>query len=84
MKKSQKFIALSICLFAVISISSFSLMILTGNVSDSGKIKTLKMGLIPADDAAEMLRAYEPVQEYLSKELNLSILTKPILCIKPT
>ena len=31
------------------------------------------MGLIPADDAAEMLRAYEPVKEYLSKELGIPV-----------
>lgn len=36
-------------------------------------VKVLKMGLIPADDAAEMLRSYEPVREYLSKELGIPV-----------
>jgi phosphonate transport system substrate-binding protein len=36
-------------------------------------IKVLKMGLIPADDAEEMLRNYEPIQEYLSKELGIPV-----------
>lgn len=41
---------------------------------DSNKeVKTLRMGLIPADDAAEMLRTYEPVKEYLSKELDMPV-----------
>ena len=31
------------------------------------------MGLIPADDAEEMLRNYEPIQEYLSKELGIPV-----------
>ena len=31
------------------------------------------MGLIPADDAAEMLRAYEPVKEYLSEKLGIPV-----------
>ena len=38
-----------------------------------GEIKVLKMGLIPADDAEEMLRSYEPVKEYLSKELGIPV-----------
>jgi len=33
----------------------------------------LRWGLIPADDAAEMLRQYEPVVEYLEGELGLQI-----------
>jgi len=46
----------------------------TGNVVKStGEIKVLKMGLIPADDAAEMLRAYEPVKEYLSEKLGIPV-----------
>ena len=35
--------------------------------------KVLKMGLIPADDADEMLRNYEPIKEYLSKELSIPV-----------
>jgi len=36
-------------------------------------IKVLKMGLIPADDAEDMLRSYEPIKEYLSKELGIPV-----------
>ena len=35
--------------------------------------KILRMGLIPADDADEMLRSYEPVKEYLSKSLGIPV-----------
>ena len=38
-----------------------------------GEIKVLKMGLIPADDAEEMLRNYEPVREYLSDKLGIPV-----------
>ncbi len=38
-----------------------------------GGIKVIKMGLIPADDADEMLRNYKPVKEYLSGELGISV-----------
>jgi phosphonate transport system substrate-binding protein len=49
---------------------------ITGNTvggSSPGEIKVIKMGLIPADDADEMLRNYEPIQEYLSKELGIPV-----------
>lgn len=41
--------------------------------SATGDITVIRMGLIPADDADEMLRAYEPVKEYLSKELGIPV-----------
>ncbi len=34
---------------------------------------TIKMGMIPADDAAEMLRSYQPIADYLSEELGVKI-----------
>src|SRR3989338_7022496 len=37
------------------------------------EIKILRMGLIPADDAEEMLRDYEPVRSYLSKSLGIPV-----------
>src|SRR3989344_9273567 len=37
------------------------------------KIQVLKMGLIPADDAEEMLRNYEPVRNYLSEKLGIPV-----------
>jgi phosphonate transport system substrate-binding protein len=46
--------------------------IITGRAI-SEEVETLRMGLIPADDAAEMLRAYEPVKEYLSEELGMPV-----------
>lgn len=45
----------------------------TGNVVESGEIKVLKMGLIPADDAEEMIRNYEPIKKYLSEELGVPV-----------
>ncbi|MFH1462601.1 MAG: phosphonate ABC transporter substrate-binding protein [bacterium] len=41
--------------------------------TEEGKITVLKMGLIPADDAQEMLRNYEPVSEYLSEKLGIQV-----------
>jgi len=47
---------------------------ITGNVVNTeGEMKVLKMGLIPADDADEMLRNYEPVKEYLSEKLGVPV-----------
>ncbi len=39
----------------------------------TSEIKVLRMGLIPADDAEEMLRSYEPVKEYLSNKLGIPV-----------
>lgn len=36
-------------------------------------IKILKLGLIPADDAQEMLKEYQPVADYLGKVLNMKV-----------
>ena len=44
-----------------------------GDVTGEKEIKVLKMGLIPADDAEEMLRDYEPVKEYLSEKLGIPV-----------
>jgi phosphonate transport system substrate-binding protein len=40
---------------------------------DEGEIKVLKWGLIPADDATEMLRQYQPLVEYLEGKLGIEI-----------
>ncbi len=45
----------------------------TGVDTTKGEIKVLKMGLIPADDAQEMLRSYEPIKEYLSEKLGIPV-----------
>lgn len=42
-------------------------------VNEKGEIKVLKMGLIPADDADEMLRGYKPVKEYLTEKLGIPV-----------
>jgi phosphonate transport system substrate-binding protein len=41
--------------------------------SSEGDPTVLRMGLIPADDAAEMIRNYEPVAEYLENKLDLKL-----------
>lgn len=37
------------------------------------EIKVLRMGLIPADDAEQMLRDYEPLKQYLSERLGITV-----------
>lgn len=41
--------------------------------SDKGEIDVLRWGLIPADDATEMMRQYDPVVDYLENELGIEI-----------
>ncbi|MBI2846558.1 MAG: phosphonate ABC transporter substrate-binding protein [Chloroflexi bacterium] len=38
-----------------------------------GQLKVLRIGLIPADDAAEMLRQYKPVADYLAGKLKMKV-----------
>lgn len=38
-----------------------------------GEIKVLRWGLIPADDAASMLRQYQPVVDYLAQKLGMEV-----------
>lgn len=38
-----------------------------------GGIKVIRMGLIPADDAEEMIRSYEPVKDYLTEKLGIPV-----------
>ena len=54
-------------------------------------IEEIRMGLIPADDAEEMIRSYEPIKEYLSEELGVPVkiqvtndYTAAIEAMKPT
>ena len=59
---------------ASVIIFLLSLLALVGCGGDSdGKQKVLKMGLIPADDAAEMVRNYQPVAAYLEKTLDMEV-----------
>ena len=45
----------------------------TKGIVSVGGLEVLRMGLIPADDADEMLRNYEPIKEYLSVELGIPV-----------
>jgi len=68
MKRINLILGLFLCLALVLS----------GCQSNSEKksgdeVKVLKMGLIPADDAEEMLRSYEPIRGYLSEELGIPV-----------
>ncbi len=45
----------------------------SGTDVNEEEITVLRMGLIPADDADEMLRNYEPVKEYLSEKLGIPV-----------
>jgi len=68
--KKKKVLSLLVCL-TMFLVACQSTQSPTGAaISD---IKVLKMGLIPADDADEMLRNYEPIKEYLSKELGIPV-----------
>ena len=40
---------------------------------EEGDPEVLRWGLIPADDAAEMIRQYEPVVEYLEGKLDMEM-----------
>ena len=39
----------------------------------AGQVKVLRMGLIPADDAEQMLRDYEPIRLYLEEKLGIPV-----------
>jgi len=65
----MKKIVLSIFLCLIVLLAACQ----TQETTKTGEIKVLKMGLIPADDAAEMLREYEPIKEYLSGELGIPV-----------
>ncbi|MBC8495908.1 phosphonate ABC transporter substrate-binding protein [Candidatus Woesearchaeota archaeon] len=43
------------------------------NTGEEQQLQVLRMGLIPADDAEEIIRAYEPVKEYLSEALGIPV-----------
>ncbi len=69
-------IPIAIVAVLLLAVITFGLSISGNSVSTSGTdadINVLKMGLIPADDAEEMLRSYEPVREYLSEKLGIPV-----------
>lgn len=65
--KKVTILGLTLCLVIVLAGCQ------TGVDTTKGEIKVLKMGLIPADDAQEMLRSYEPMKEYLSEKLGIPV-----------
>jgi len=80
MKKEIIIVLLGVVAIALVLIVSQSGVLkggLRGQTAEENEqqteIKVLKMGLIPADDAEEMLREYEPIQEYLSEKLGIPL-----------
>ena len=72
MKKEQITLVVAILVVVVIIGMNFGTNNKVEN-SETGEITVLRMGLIPADDAEEMLRQYEPIQEYLSEEIGVPV-----------
>lgn len=70
----KKTIALIFCVMMVVALVGCQTQEETNtNQEQAEEITTLKMGLIPADDAEEMLRSYEPIKEYLSEQLGIPV-----------
>jgi phosphonate transport system substrate-binding protein len=66
-------IVVSLLLCLTVFLSACQLSEKTTGETTIEDIKVLKMGLIPADDADEMLRNYKPIQEYLSEQLGIPV-----------
>lgn len=81
MKKEITIVFLAVAVIAIIAValwqSTVSEKELTAQIAGEDvkqtEIKVLKMGLIPADDAEEMIREYEPVRKYLSEKLGIPL-----------
>ena len=71
MKNKIRIITIILCLVVVLSACQSREHELPNN--GEKEIKIIKMGLIPADDADEMLRNYEPIKDYLSAELGIPV-----------
>jgi len=71
-KETIAIIAIAVVLVAVFSLNTDTNNP-SGNIVAEEEITVLRMGLIPADDADEMLRQYEPIQEYLSEKLGIPV-----------
>jgi len=52
---------------------TFVALLLTGSIAEAADPKVIRMGLIPADDAAEMLRNYEPLKQYLQGVIGIPV-----------
>ena len=71
--KKVKILVLFLCFVLVLTGCQTQNQVKTKETAKTGEIKELKMGLIPADDADEMLRNYEPIKEYLSEKLGIPV-----------
>jgi len=72
--KKINIIALFLCFAVILAGCQTQKDKITGDVAKpTQEIKVLRMGLIPADDAEEMLRSYEPVKEYLAEKLGVPV-----------
>lgn len=70
----KKMVLGSIIVFAIIAFSVVWQMETKNKGEDhQDKIQVLRMGLIPAEDAEQMLREYEPVRQYLSEKLGIPV-----------
>jgi phosphonate transport system substrate-binding protein len=70
MKRSAKYLRYAAILILV---AVTALGVVGCNGGDDGDIEVLRWGLIPADDAQEMMRQYEPVADYLEEKLDLKV-----------
>lgn len=68
----MKKIVIGLILCFIIIFVVWQISIKTGEKKE-GEIEILKMGLIPASDAEEMLREYEPIRDYLSEKLGIPV-----------
>jgi phosphonate transport system substrate-binding protein len=71
--KMEKFKYLRYAVVLIVLVLVTSVAAGCGGGDDEGEISVLKWGLIPADDATEMLRQYQPVVDYLEEQLGLEI-----------
>ena len=71
MERIKKMVLGSIVCMAIFLVACQALQSPTSG--EDNDIKVLKMGLIPADDADEMLRNYEPIKAYLTNELGIPV-----------
>jgi len=73
MKKEQIALIAIVLVVVIILGINFGANIDSNVVKEDKEITVLRMGLIPADDAEEMLRQYEPIQEYLSEKIGIPV-----------
>ena len=57
----------------LVFVVAIATLLISCQATETQEVKELRMGLIPADDAEEMLRSYEPLKEYLSEQLGIPV-----------